>query len=55
MRHYNELEVDTIEDADLFLPGMHVLMGDSDSGDEWTVEKIEPHNAGFLITVYRDY
>ena len=27
MRIYEELEVDTIEEADMFLPGMHVLVG----------------------------
>ena len=52
MREYDELEVDTIDEADMFLPGMHVLIGDNDH--EWTVEKIEPTRPGYKITVYRD-
>lgn len=52
MRLYEELEVDTIEEADMFLPGMHVLLGDTD--EEWTVGTIEHNGAGFVISVYRD-
>jgi len=50
-RQYDQIEVDTVDEADTFMPGMRVLLGD----DEWIVESINRVGFSHFITVVRDY
>lgn len=52
-RQYDQIEVDTVDEADTFMPGMRVLLvllGD----DEWIVEGINRVGFSHFITVYKD-